>query len=146
MVSSKYRGHPVLTCSSGCDVRVGVDKNGRALGTPAGPELRQLRMDTHAVFDLLWHRWATFRDIPVKKARGKAYVWMREAMGLSSEEAHIAMFTEDQCRTLIELAKAKNAETLKHHRQHGCPTFIGQRVETVLDHARKRVTVFPKGE
>jgi CBS domain containing-hemolysin-like protein len=41
--------------------------------------------------------------------RGTAYKWMQKAMNLSSEQAHIGMFNEDQCWELIKRVKEGNA-------------------------------------
>jgi hypothetical protein len=56
-------------------------------------------MAAHAVFDQLWKRCGMRRT--------QAYAWMRQAMEMSGEEAHIGRFTKDQCERLKELAEAE---------------------------------------
>lgn len=81
-----------------CDAYVGVHKNSLhhwPLGTLANRELREWRKRAHRVFDPLW-----------KSGRMKcreAYGIMREMMNLDEEDAHIAMFTVEQCQRLIEI-------------------------------------------
>lgn len=91
-------GSNVYLCRP-CDAYVGTHKNSRTpLGTMAKPQLRKLRMQAHSLFDPLWKS----RNM----SRNDAYKWLQKNMNLSSEEAHIGMFNEEQCRIVIEKLKS----------------------------------------
>ena len=80
-----------------CDAFVGVDKrDGKTpLGTMANKELRELRKKCHNdYFDPLWNTG--------KMKRSEAYKFLQVLMKLPKEQAHIAMFDINQCKTLIE--------------------------------------------
>lgn len=51
-------------------------------------------MKAHDAFDPLWKSG--------RMKRGQAYAWMCKALGISRDEAHIGMFSVDQCKTLIK--------------------------------------------
>lgn len=77
-----------------CDARVGTHRNSkRPLGTMANAELRELRRVCHSLIDPFWQYG--------KYSRKTVYIRMAKAMGLTSAEAHIGMFNEEQCRELI---------------------------------------------
>ncbi|KIL72035.1 zinc-finger-containing protein [Bacillus badius] len=97
-------GSNVYLCRP-CDAYVGTHGNTKnPLGTMATPEVRRWRKAAHSIFDPLWRS----REM----SRSTAYRWMQEAMGLSSKEAHIALFDEEQCKQLIE--KVKEQRGIKH--------------------------------
>lgn len=74
----------------------GAHPDGSPKGTPANRETRLARIRAHAAFDQIWKQHLV-------KHRGAAYNWMRSAMGLARGDAHIGMFTKDQCDELIKL-------------------------------------------
>ena len=77
--------------------------DGTPHGTPADGPTKQWRIKAHESFDQLW------KDRKGRRAvmrRGQAYVWMREAMGLSEEDAHISRMNSEQCQKLIRLVDA----------------------------------------
>ena len=79
-----------------CNTFVGTHKGTIIpLGTLANKELRELRKECHRLFDLLWKSKSI--------SRNDAYKWLRRTMKLSEEDAHIAMFNEDQCTALIKV-------------------------------------------
>jgi len=85
-----------------CKAWVGTHKGTLTpLGTVANAALRRARRDAHAAFDPLWREGRT--------TRGGAYRWMRRALGLRKHEAHIALFSESQCRALIQEVEALEA-------------------------------------
>lgn len=93
-------GSNVYVCRP-CDAYVGTQKNSKkALGTMAKADLRKLRKEAHFHFDLLWKKR--------KMSRGRAYVWLQEKMNLSSKDAHIGMFNEEQCVKLINMLQEKS--------------------------------------
>lgn len=61
--------------------------------TPADQETRQARIEAHALFDAL----------PMRKAQ--RYKWLQDQMQLEPKDAHIGMFTLEQCQALIERIK-----------------------------------------
>lgn len=78
-----------------CDARVGTHGKGKTpLGTMANVNLRALRKACHRHFDQLWKSKSM--------SRSKAYVWLAEVMNLPKEKAHIAMFDEEQCLSLLK--------------------------------------------
>jgi hypothetical protein len=97
---------PVCDSYVGCHNNPGHDNDGLPKGTMADRRLRKWRNNAHAEFDRLWN---PERGGPVmffkdngKPSRGKAYRWLCDTMGLEGKTAHIALFTEGQCRQLIK--------------------------------------------
>lgn len=88
----------IWLCRS-CDAYVGTHKNGRhtPLGTLANGELRKWRKRAHSLFDTLWKKKGMKRQ--------DAYKIMQKLMEMSKREAHIAKFSVEQCKQLIELLK-----------------------------------------
>lgn len=79
-----------------CDAYVGTHGNtNRPLGTMAKYQLRELRKEAHRAFDPIW------KNLKIM-SRTEAYAWMQEEMGLHKKEAHIGLFTEEQCNELIK--------------------------------------------
>jgi hypothetical protein len=92
-------GTQILRCERypACDAYVGCHKHdGRPKGTVANKELRDWRIRAHKVFDI---QWQFCRD--KRKGRGRAYTWMQRVMGLGQDEAHIGLFTIEQCKLLV---------------------------------------------
>ena len=82
-----------------CGAWVGTHRStGQPLGRLANAELRRLKQSVHAVFDPLWEAKIRRDNCTKKKARGAAYMWLADQMGIPREDCHIAMFNEDQCR------------------------------------------------
>lgn len=73
------------------------------LGKPAGPETRSARSQAHAVFDALWKRKAERGDCGFGKARGKAYRWLAEQLGIDPTDCHISWFDAATCRRVVEV-------------------------------------------
>lgn len=81
-----------------CDSYVGTHKqNNTPLGTMANAELRNWRREAHKIFNVLYTSG--------KMSRREAYEWLKQTMNLSVDQAHIAMMTTDQCKTLIDKVK-----------------------------------------
>lgn len=106
----KGKGEYLYVCSRypACDSYVGVHKKSHApLGTLAGRELRGKRIQAHRVFNQLW--------MSGMMQKWQAYKWMAAKFGLSSQQAHIAKFSEYMCDELIficEQALQNNRERL----------------------------------
>ena len=65
------------------------------MGSLADPALRRKRIQAHAAFARLW------KEGPLTKKQ--AYRWLRGALGLPEEQAHIACFSHYQCDRLIAM-------------------------------------------
>jgi zinc-finger-containing domain len=119
-----------------CKAYVGCHSNTEnPLGTVANYSLRKLRNEAHAIFDPIW-RSKTL-------SRSAAYVWMRDKLGLSVDDCHIAMFNPGQCKQLIEAVKNFDAAemkpiiqpTKKPHRCSDCRRSFSK-VSALKDHIR----------
>lgn len=66
-------------------------------GTLAKGDLRNKRIRTHKIFDLIWKK-----NLMSKK---DAYRWMEYFMGLRRDEGHIGFFSDYRCDLLMEKAK-----------------------------------------
>lgn len=76
-----------------CRATHGAHKDGRPLGVPADRYTKDLRIAAHDVFDRLWQSQ--------RMTRSEAYEWMRRALSLSPDEAHVGRFDASQCQALI---------------------------------------------
>lgn len=74
---------------------------GEPLGFPADQETKAARIRAHDWLDRLW----LGPTAPMR--RREAYRWMREAMGLSREEAHVGRFTRELCARLVALIRER---------------------------------------
>ena len=94
-----------------CDAYVGCHEAGngqgdgtKPLGRLANAELRKAKKDAHYAFDRLW------LDSPNRRrARGAAYAWLADAMGLTADECHIGEMDVQQCRQVFRLVVARKA-------------------------------------
>jgi len=87
----------VYVCSRypACNSYVGVHENTLLpKGTLANGDLRSKRISAHKAFDLIWKTGI------MKKA--EAYRWMQYKFGLTSQQAHIGLFSEYMCDQLIQ--------------------------------------------
>ncbi|WP_293862302.1 zinc-finger-containing protein [uncultured Alsobacter sp.] len=103
------RANPRYLCDE-CGAHVGCHPGTtKAVGTPAGPELRAARSKLHdQMFDPLWKTAAEsggYADTTSRqrkrirqKARGRVYAFLAARMGLTTEECHIGHFDIEQCR------------------------------------------------
>lgn len=88
-----------------CNAWVGVHKGtNKALGQLANPELREWKKKAHALFDPLWMKKMR-SGCSKKKARGAAYKWLSQQMGIPVDQTHIGMFDVTQCQQVVELCK-----------------------------------------
>ena len=81
----------------------GAHSDGKPLGTPANSEVKRLRIQTHALFDELWKSG--------EMTRNQAYSWLKDALNLTEDEAHIGKFDKDQCERLINFLNATRSTT-----------------------------------
>lgn len=75
-----------------CQSAHGAHKDGQPLGIPANKATKVARIQAHEDFDRLWKHG--------HMKRKEAYAWMRQAMGMSADDAHIGRFTIEQCEQL----------------------------------------------
>lgn len=83
-----------------CDAYVGVHDNSpdfKPLGDLANKELREMRMQAHRAFDILWRGKDAFLS------RSVAYKMMGRALGKIPKDAHIGRFNINDCKRLIQL-------------------------------------------
>jgi len=98
-----------------CDAYVGCHKNSRdhrPLGTLANKPLRALRGRVHAALDPIW-KAGEAADGPTSNARGRAYSWLAERMGLSEEQCHVGRFTDELCERALLVLKDTAWSTIR---------------------------------
>lgn len=102
---------PFYGCSRypDCKGTHGAHANGAPLGTPANAATKRARIRAHWAFDQIWKKRFVAH-------RGQAYDWMRKAMKLSQNQAHIGMFTAEQCDELIRLVYRDYPSLISHDR------------------------------
>lgn len=76
-----------------------------ALGTPCGPLTKAARIDAHAALDPLWRRKMARDGVPKHEARGAAYLWLAEQLGIAPEECHVGMMDADMARRVVEVCR-----------------------------------------
>ena len=108
-IDSSYvygRSYGMIYICKPCDAYVGVHKGtNNALGRLANNELRYWKKEAHAYFDILWKKKID-NGFSKKEARGMAYKWLSEKMGLTPELTHIGMMDIEQCKYVVELCSA----------------------------------------
>lgn len=77
-----------------CQAAHGADPSGNPLGKPANKETKQARIGAHEKFDSYWKQKGLQRN--------QAYKLLQDIMELSPKDAHIAMFSKEQCLELIK--------------------------------------------
>ena len=82
-----------------CKATHGAHPDGKPLGIPGTVDEKAARRRAHEAFDKLWNEGGM--------RRAGAYAWLAQAMGLTSEQAHIGAFGVEQCARVVELATAK---------------------------------------
>lgn len=88
-----------------CKAWVGVHKGTKnALGRLANSELRDAKKEAHFYFDKLW-KAKIESGVRKKVARGKAYKWLSQQLGISKEETHIGWFDVSQCIEVVKICR-----------------------------------------
>ena len=83
-----------------CDAYVGCHGlTSVPLGRLANKDLREAKKKAHAAFDPIWKGGTLTRKA--------AYSWLAKMMGIPSENAHIGMFNEAQCRQVVGICMNK---------------------------------------
>ena len=70
------------------------------LGRLANAELRQAKMRAHAAFDPVW-KAKIAEGLSKHHARGSAYKWLAEQIGVEREDCHIGMFDVALCDAVV---------------------------------------------
>ncbi len=84
-----------------CKGTHGAHPDGRPKGIPGDKKTRLARIAAHEAFDPL------FKGTKSIMREHEAYAWMATEMGLSTYEAHIAMFDIAKCEKLIQIVNKK---------------------------------------
>lgn len=93
-------------CSAYCGCHPGTKQ---PLGTPANRGLRSLRSQVHLAFDPLWqHR--NVERAERAKIRKAAYELFAQWMGMTEQECHIGLFSEEQCKKALSVLDKKRRE------------------------------------
>jgi hypothetical protein len=101
---------PVWVCEA-CQAWVGCHPGGKLpLGILADKELRQAKMAAHAAFDRLWRAKARKEGCSHNRARGAAYAWLAQQLGIDPLYCHIGMMNVERCRKVVELCEPYHAE------------------------------------
>jgi hypothetical protein len=99
------RSYGMIYLCRPCQAWVGVHKGtSNALGRLANAELREAKKEAHFYFDKLWS--AKMKN-GFKKghARGRAYKWLANELGIPCPETHIGWFDVDKCKKVVEICK-----------------------------------------
>lgn len=82
-------------------------------GKPTDSPTRKARIAAHEAFDPLWKDGG-------RRARGRAYKWLADAMKVKIRDCHISRFTKGQCERVITLcAGLTEVPSEKSHRGVG---------------------------
>jgi len=86
-----------------CNAWVGTHRgNDQSLGTVAKKELREFRHLCHQKFDPLCEAKMRASKLKKKAAKGAAYNWLAEILGIEPVTSHIGFFNMEQCKKVIE--------------------------------------------
>lgn len=86
-----------------CSGILPANEDGSPVGGPRTRELQGSRRRAHDAFDCLWKEKHC--------SRGDAYSWLRSAMGLSHDEAHMFQMSAEQCALVIQYVETKGPGT-----------------------------------
>lgn len=110
---------PLWRCPS-CPAWVGCHpRSDRPLGRLADLELRRAKQAAHRFFDPLWRHAVEVRGWSRKTARGSAYRWLANELGIPAEDCHIGWFDLGHCRRVVAVCRPW-ADRLRD-RGRGCP-------------------------
>ena len=73
--------------------------NGKPMGIPADAETKKWRGYAHEEFDVMWKLMGYTGP--------EAYAVLADIMDKRPEEAHIAMFTKEECKKLLKLLEVE---------------------------------------
>lgn len=105
--------HKIFYLCKPCEAWVGVhDGTEKPLGRLANKELRFWKQRAHSVFDPMWK--LKNRRSNRKDARGKAYKWLAERLGVDPDGCHIGQFDIEQCKRVVEICEPIFTK-IEHH-------------------------------
>jgi hypothetical protein len=91
------RSYGMIYLCRPCHAFVGVHKGTDiALGRLADSNLRHWKKRAHSAFDLLWKTG--------QMTRHEAYRWLAEGLEKAVKDAHIGMFDENECKTVVNMS------------------------------------------
>ena len=103
----KDLAHKMFWVCPYCGARVGCHRGSLApLGTPALADTREARKAAHDAFDPLWRAKMRREGISRDLARGQAYCWLAEQLGLEPEACHIGMMDKATARKVVDICRA----------------------------------------
>lgn len=96
---------PIWACMP-CKAWVGCHPGGQMpLGRLANAELRRAKQEAHNLFDPLWKAKMRRDGCSKREARGKAYAWLADQLGIPRENCHIGMFDAPTCRRVVDICR-----------------------------------------
>jgi len=97
----KYGNGMCYKCTS-CDSYVSVHSGTKIpMGRLANQELRDLKVQCHALFDPLWKNKGPIR-------RDQAYVWLAEVLGITQCECHFGWFDKPMLLRCLNILQDEN--------------------------------------
>jgi hypothetical protein len=94
-----------------CEAWVGCHPDRRPLGRLANKALRRAKVTAHAVFDPMITKKIRRDGVSKQQARGAAYRWLAEQLGIPGKDCHIGMFDEAMCQRVVEICLGKGRTT-----------------------------------
>lgn len=67
-------------------------------------------MAAHAAFDPIWETMMLTRSLEKSKARGMAYKWLAEKMGMDKKACHISLMDRETALRVVEACRYHDAE------------------------------------
>jgi len=102
VIYGKKRGSGKCYKCTGCDSYVGVHGGTTIpMGRLANQELRDLKIQCHAMFDPLWKNKG-----PI--SREQAYVWLAEVLGIPHRECHFGWFDKTMLLRCLSILQDEN--------------------------------------
>lgn len=109
----KTRSYGMVYFCKPCDAWVGVHKDtDNALGRLANAELREAKKLAHFYFDKLWNA-KILEGFSKSHARGKAYKWLSEQLGIPGHETHIGWMDIELCKKVVDVCKPYAEKIMK---------------------------------
>lgn len=108
---ANYDKNKVWVCSNypKCDAYVGCHEGTEIpLGRLANSKLRNLKVEAHIQFDVLWK--SKFMT------RTQAYEWLSSMLNIENEECHIGKFSPETCLEVINMCKRQDNPKLRKYR------------------------------
>jgi hypothetical protein len=96
--------HALQIWRCACGATVGCHAGStKPKGTPASAETRRARIAAHAAFDPLWRRKMAKEGVSQKRARGSAYKWLADQLGIEWNDCHIGLFDAATAQRVVTI-------------------------------------------